>query len=235
MLETTVAEGLEGLGVSYDRDAIPRLRRYFELLEETNKVMNLTAISGEENVARLHFLDCAAILTENDISGKTVIDVGTGAGFPGMVLRILRPDSRMILVDSLDKRIGFLRKVCEETGLVDGTILIHGRAEEVVQQYRGKADIVVSRAVAGLNILAEMCLPYVRTDGVFMAMKGPDYEEELSAAKKAIKELGGKTEKCVSYTIPGTDISHSLINIRKIAETPLKYPRRWSQIKKAPL
>ena len=234
MLEELLRSGLEELQVSYEESAIQRLRTYYEYLEETNKVMNLTAISGEENVARLHFLDCAALLREEDPAGKTLMDIGTGAGFPGLVLKILRPSAHVILIDSLDKRIGFLRELCTELGLTD-TELIHARAEEAAVTYRETADIVTSRAVAGLNVLAELCLPYVKKDGVFAAMKGPDYEAELEAAKPAIKTLGGKTERCTSYTIPGTEITHSLIRIRKIAAAPSKYPRRWAQIKKNPL
>lgn len=234
MLEELIKNGLNELGIGFDAVALERLRKYYLALEETNKVMNLTAITGEDAVATLHFLDCAAILREAGISGKTVLDIGTGAGFPGLVLKILRPDTRMILIDSLDKRIGFLRDTCELLGL-ENVECIHGRAEEAVTDLRETGDLVVSRAVAGLNVLAELCLPYVKKDGLFISMKGPDYEEELEAAKPAVKELGGKTEKCVRYSIPGTEISHSLILVRKLKTTPAKYPRRWAQIKKSPI
>lgn len=234
MLEDILSSGLDQLGVEYHEGALPKLRRYYEMLKETNKVMNLTAISGEENVARLHFLDCAAVLRETDISEKTLYDIGTGAGFPGLVLKILRPDAKVVLIDSLDKRIGFLKNVCDELGL-DNTACIHARAEEAAADYREKADVVVSRAVAGLNVLSELALPFAKKDGHFIAMKGPDYEHELDEAKNAIRELGGKTERCVTYGIPGTEISHSLIIIRKLSETHKRYPRRWAQIKKAPL
>lgn len=234
MLEELLETGLSEMSVSYDRTAIERLRKYYEMLEETNKVMNLTAITGEEAAATLHFLDSASILTETELSGKTLIDIGTGAGFPGLVLKILRPDANVILIDSLDKRIGFLRELCNELKL-DGITLIHARAEEAVADYREKADLVTSRAVAGLNVLAELCMPYVKTGGLFVAMKGPEFDSELEAAKPAIRELGGKTERCVPYRIPGTDVVHSLIRIRKSGKTPSKYPRRWAQIKKNPL
>lgn len=234
MLEELLVSGLDAISVEYDSIAVERFRNYYELLEKTNQTMNLTAITGEENVARLHFLDCASILTETDLSGKTVMDIGTGAGFPGLVLKILRPETNLVLIDSLDKRIGFLREVCTQLGL-SGVECIHGRAEELAGEYREKGDIVTSRAVAGLNVLSELCLPYVKEEGMFVSMKGPDYEEELNAAKPAIKELGGKTEKCSSYVIPGTDITHSLIFIRKLRPSPAKYPRRWAQIKKTPI
>lgn len=234
MLEDIVRTGLTEMNIAVDNAAIERLRRYFEMLEETNKVMNLTAISGEEAVATLHFLDCAAILKETDISGKTLIDIGTGAGFPGMVLKILRPDTKAVLIDSLDKRIGFLNRVKEELQLKE-IECIHARAEEAAKEYRGKGDIVTSRAVDKLNVLAELSLPFLKKDGLFIAMKGPEYDEELETAKPAIKILGGKTETCAQYKIPGTDVVHSLIIVRKQKETSDKYPRRWSQIKKIPL
>ena len=234
LLEELVESGLGEMGIEYAPESVVQLRKYYELLEETNKVMNLTAISGEESVARLHFLDCAAILGETDIRGKTVADIGTGAGFPGLVLKILRPDCRLLLIDSLDKRIGFLKEVCAELCLKD-VACVHARAEEAAADYREKADIVTSRAVAGLNVLAELCLPYVKRGGSYISMKGPDFDIELKSAEKAIKELGGKTEKCPIYTIPGTDISHSLIIIKKDGISPKKYPRRWAQIKKSPL
>lgn len=234
MLEDLLREGLKELSVDYDETAIGRFRKYFSHLEQTNKVMNLTAISGEDAVASLHFLDCAAVLTKADITGKTLIDIGTGAGFPGLVLKILRPESKVILIDSLDKRIGFLKEVCDLLDLRD-VACIHARAEEAAESYRGKGDVVTSRAVAGLNVLSELCLPYVKENGIFVSMKGPDYDEELEAAKNAIRELGGKTESCSRYPIPGTDAVHSLIVIRKNKPTPSKYPRRWAQIKKSPL
>ena len=233
-LETLLSSGFAELGLPCPDSVLRNYRTYYELLEETNKVMNLTAIHGEEDVARLHFLDCAALLSLEELSGKRVFDIGTGAGFPGLALKIACPDLSLLLLDSLDKRIGFLRTVCSSLALEDVSCL-HARAEEAAAEYWEQADAVTSRAVAGLNVLSEMCLPFVRVGGVFLAMKGPDYEEELSGAKHAIRELGGKTEQCSLYTIPGTDITHSLIRIRKIAPTPKKYPRRWAQIKKAPL
>lgn len=234
MLEDLLRTGLKELSVDYDETAIGRFRKYFSLLEETNKVMNLTAISGEDAVASLHFLDCAAVLTKAEITGKTLIDIGTGAGFPGLVLKILRPDSSVILIDSLDKRIGFLKETCELLEL-RGVACVHARAEEAAESWREKGDVVTSRAVAGLNVLSELCLPYVKENGVFVSMKGPDYDAELEAAKNAIRELGGKTCSCSRYTVPGTDAVHSLIVIGKKRPTPSGYPRRWAQIKKSPL
>ena len=233
-LETLLAEGLPTLGLSCDEEMLRRFRLYYEALEESGRVMNLTAIHGEEDVAHLHFLDCAALLSTADFRNKTVFDIGTGAGFPGLVLKICNPSIRLTLLDSLDKRVVFLRSTCNSLGFPDVSCL-HARAEEAVIQWREAADIVTSRAVASLNVLSELCLPYVKEGGVFIAMKGPAFDEELEAAKPAIQMLGGKTESCRSYTIPGTDVTHSAILIRKAAKTPQRYPRRWAQIKKSPL
>ena len=231
MFEDILSKGLENLNIVYPQDAISKLKRYSELLEEKNKVMNLTAISGEEDTVRLHFLDSAAFLTATDISGKTLIDVGTGAGFPGLVLKILRPDANIILLDSLDKRINFLKEVCEELDLKN-VECIHARAEEIPKNMRESADFVTSRAVADLKILSELCIPYLKINGQFIALKGPDFEKELSGAKPLIGQLGGKYEDSIIYTIPETDINHSLLVIRKINTTPANFPRRWAQIKK---
>lgn len=234
MLEDILTSGFESYGLTCSSDTLKKYRTYFEALEETNKVMNLTAISGETDVAQLHFLDCAYLLKTADFSGKTVYDIGTGAGFPGLAMKIACPEMKLTLLDSLDKRVGFLRSTCDALGFAD-VECIHARAEEITPDRREMADIVTSRAVAELNKLAELCLPYVRPGGIFLAMKGPDYDAELENAKKCIRELGGKTDKCVTYTIPGTEVSHSVIIIRKVSPTPAKYPRRWAQIKKAPL
>ena len=222
------------MDLPFDNRMLERYRIYFDNLEEANKVMNLTAITGEEDVARMHFLDCAALLKSADFAGKNVIDVGTGAGFPGLALKIACPDMKLVLLDSLDKRIGFLRETCAKLELPDVECL-HARAEEAPKELRESFDYTVARAVARLNLLCELCLPFVKTGGAFIAMKGPDCEEEVNEAKKGIALLGGKIEKCTVYTIPGTDVSHSLIIIRKIKATPEKYPRRWAQIKKQPL
>ena len=233
-LESLLQEGLPALGLSCNEDMLRRFRLYFEALEESGKVMNLTAIHGEEDVTHLHFLDCAALLSLADFHEKAVFDIGTGAGFPGLVLKICDPTIRLTLLDSLDKRVEFLRATCSNLGFSDVSCL-HARAEEAVIHHRETADIVTSRAVAGLNVLSELCLPYVKEGGLFIAMKGPSYDEELAAAKPAVQKLGGKTEHCETYTIPGTDVAHSAILIRKTAKTPQRYPRRWAQIKKSPL
>ena len=234
MLEKLLESGLGELGVDYDARVIERYRVYFENLEETNKVMNLTAISGEEDVARLHFLDCAAVLKMEDFKGKRVIDVGTGAGFPGLALKIACPELELTLLDSLDKRINFLKSCCGKLGFED-VYCLHARAEEAPGDMRESFDFATSRAVARLNLLSELCLPLVKVGGYFIAMKGPDCQEEVNEAGRAIALLGGKLEKRIDYSIPGTDVVHSLVVIKKEKPTPGKYPRRWAQIKKQPL
>ena len=229
MLEEILRRGLD-----CDETALRRFRRYYELLTEWNRVMNLTAISGEEDTARLHFLDCAALAALTEPEGRRVIDVGSGAGFPGLVLKILRPDLELTLLDSLDKRIRFLSAVCEELGF-DDVRCLHARAEEAPAELRESFDVACSRAVARLNLLSELCLPFVKAGGVFAAMKGPEAAEELREAERGIRLLGGAPERVADYAIPGTALRHNAVLIRKTGETPKKYPRKWAQMKKNPL
>ena len=234
MLEEILRQGLAELGLEADERAVARLRLYYERLEEKNRVMNLTAITGEEEVARLHFLDCAALLKQADFAGKRVIDVGSGAGFPGLVLKILQPEMDLTLLDSLDKRVRFLEELSGELGL-EGVRCVHARAEEAPPEFRQGFDIACSRAVARLSLLSELCLPLVKPGGLFLAMKGPELERELEEAEKGIRLLGGQTEKIALCQVPGTDLAHKVLLVRKTAETPKQYPRRWAQIKKQPL
>ena len=231
-MEQLLHNGLTEMGLP--TEGIPALIRYGELLVEKNKVMNLTAITEPHDVATLHFLDSVAMLTLADLKGKKMADIGTGAGFPGMPLRIVEPSLRLTLLDSLNKRIDFLKEVCADLGLND-VECIHGRAEEFAANHREDYDIVTSRAVANLQMLRELCLPLVKVGGYFLSMKAVDSEEEVNAAKNAIKTLGGQIEKVVDYAIPGTDVQHRLIFIKKIKETPKKYPRAFAKIKKNPL
>lgn len=233
-LEQILRQGLEQRGLPADGTVLDRFRSYYDNLERVNARMNLTAIAGEENVARLHFLDCAALLEAIDRPEASLIDVGTGAGFPGLVLKILRPELRLTLLDSLDKRLGFLRDTCERLGFSD-VELVHARAEEVPEGFRERFDYASARAVARLNVLCELCLPYVKTGGAFLAMKGPELDAELREAYVALKTLGGTAERRIAYTIPGTDTGHIAAVIRKTGPTPARYPRKWAQIKKKPL
>ncbi len=234
MLEELLTAGFRELGLPLDETALRRFRIYYENLAAVNRVMNLTAITGEEETARLHFLDCAALLKLADFRGRRVIDVGTGAGFPGLVLKIACPETELTLLDSLDKRIGFLRETCEKLGFTDVACL-HARAEEPPPALRESFDFAAARAVARLNALCELCLPYVRPGGAFLAMKGPELPEEIREAYVALKTLGGTVEKTAEYPIPGTDVTHSAVLIRRTGPIPSRYPRRWAQIKKKPL
>lgn len=231
-MERLLRDGLAALGLP--GDGVPSLLRFSELLLEKNKVMNLTAITEPKDVATLHFLDCAALLTLADFGGASVVDVGTGAGFPGMPLKILEPSIQMTLLDSLGKRISFLQEVCDTLGLT-GVDCVHGRAEEFAAQHREEYDFAVSRAVANLSVLCELCLPLVKVGGYFLSMKSVESDEELRHAKRGIEMLGGTIERSVDYTVPGTDVVHRVIFVKKIAETSKKYPRPFAKIKKNPL
>ena len=232
MMEAILREGLTAL--SLPTEGIPALLRYGALLAEKNQVMNLTAITDPDEVARLHFLDSAALLALADLRGKSVVDVGTGAGFPGLPLKILEPSIRLTLLDAQRKRVDFLREVCGDLGLED-VECVHDRAETFAAEHREQFDIAVSRAVAALPVLAELCLPLVKTGGRFLAMKSVDCGEELNAAGRAVSLLGGRLEKPLDYGISGTNVRHRLVIMTKILETPKKYPRTFAKIKKNPL
>lgn len=230
--ESLLREGLSGWGLA--ADAAPRLLEFSDRLLEKNRVMNLTAITDPVDVVTLHLLDCAVLLRMEDFRGKRVVDVGTGAGFPGMPLRLLEPDFDLTLLDSLGKRVAFLQEVCNAMALQRVTC-VHARAEEFAAQERERFDLAVSRAVAPLNVLCELSLPLVRVGGSFLAMKSVDCGEELQSAKSAISQLGGQLERCEDYTIPGTDVTHRVVRIRKVRPTPKTFPRAFAKIKKNPL
>jgi len=231
-MESILREGLAALGLP--ADAAADLVRFAGLLAEKNRVMNLTAITDPAEAARLHFLDSAVLLALEDFRGKTVVDVGTGAGFPGLPLRLIEPSLRLTLLDAQRKRVDFLRESCAALGLGD-VECVHGRAEAFAGERREGFDLAVSRAVAALPVLAELCLPLVKTGGRFLAMKSVDSGGELNAAGRAVQILGGRLEKPLDYDIPGTKVRHRLVIITKIAETPKKYPRTFAKIKRNPL
>lgn len=234
-MKDILINGAQTLGVDLDNSAVENFETYFQLLEETNKVMNLTAISGREDVARLHFLDCMALLKIADFSNASVIDIGSGAGFPGFPIAIADRSVKLTTLDAQQKRIGFLSKTAQAIGREDINC-IHARAEEAaLTPMRESFDYAVSRAVARLNVLCELCLPFVKIGGAMIAMKSVDTEEEIDQAKPAIKTLGGKIEKVADYPVPGTDIIHRAVVIRKIGKTPKGYPRRFAKIQKSPL
>jgi len=229
-MEEQLIRGFAALQIPVD--GIPALCRYADLLAEKNKVMNLTAITEPEEIASLHFLDSLCLLNLLDFSAKRVIDVGTGAGFPGLPLRIVQPDLQLTLLDALNKRIDFLQEVCRALNLPD-VLCVHARAEEF--GHREEYDIAVSRAVASLPLLLELCLPFVKVGGRFLAMKGRDSDEEIAAAEHAAELLGAGAAQITDYSIPGTDVVHRAVLFEKIRPTPVKYPRAFAKIKKSPL
>lgn len=210
--------------------------RYYELLTEWNEKINLTAITEEEKVAILHFLDCIKGTEDIIEDNMSVIDVGTGAGFPGLPIKINNPTVRLTLVDSLNKRINFLNEVLSQLGIED-VLTIHSRAEELGQdiKHREKYDICVSRAVANLTTLCELCLPFVKKGGLFVSLKGPKAHEEAEEAKKAVSLLGGRLREIREYKLPDEEINHNVVIIEKISQTPTKYPRKAPKPSKEPL
>ena len=265
--------GTEKLGVSLSDQAAGLFGLYYEILSEHAGRFNLTTVTDPQGVAYTHFLDSLALLTAADFTNADVIDVGSGAGFPGVPIKIAMPSVRLTLLDATRKRVDFLSHLCTELGLE--ARCVHARAEEILhdakladgndgksdkngedrkncengeddkkcEKFREQFDIAVSRAVASLNVLCELCLPFVRVGGLFLAMKGVGSDGEITQSLTAIEILGGKFEKKIDYTIPSANISetdsenitHSVVVIRKIEPTPEKYPRRFAKITKSPL
>lgn len=227
--------GLRELGVAECPSAADNLLRYSEILREKNKIMNLTAITDPTEIVTRHFLDCAALAPYMPQDGR-VLDVGTGAGFPGIPLKIAFPDVEVVLLDSLNKRVKFLNEVIGQLGLSKITA-VHGRAEDFARQkdYREQFDLVVSRAVANLSSLSEYCLPYVKVDGRFVSYKSGKLNEELAAAQKAIHVLGGEAKEPVYFQLTGTEDERSFVCIEKVKATPKKYPRKAGTPAKEPI
>lgn len=214
-----------------------QLNIFYEMLVDTNKVMNLTAITDYDEAVIKHFADSAAINNVYDMSRvKSLIDVGTGAGFPGIVLKIIYPDAEVLLLDSLKKRINFLDTVTEKLGL-GGIKTVHGRAEDIAQNklYREKYDLCVSRAVAALSALSEYCIPFVKIGGAFVSYKAAACEQEVSDAENAVKLLGGKIKETAEYTLGPDKLVRKFVIIDKIKSTPAKYPRKAGTPSKEPL
>ena len=230
------------INIEISDDQINCFEKYYELLIEKNKVMNLTAITDKEDVIVKHFIDSIALipyLTDKGINTNNelkIIDIGTGAGFPGLPLKIMMPDVKFTLLDSLNKRVSFLNEVIDELELKDIEAL-HGRAEDYASdnKYREKYDICVSRAVANLSTLSEYCIPFVKEDGFFISYKAGESEEEINNSKNAIKILGGKINKVEEFVLPGTDASRVFVFIRKLELTDKKYPRKAGVPAKKPL
>ena len=232
-MKQALASGLPQLERKLTDAQLDTFCAFGSALVEKNQVMNLTAITEPEQVARLHFLDCIALLGAANFYGKTVIDVGCGAGFPGVPLKIAEPSIDLTLLDSLKKRMDWLESTLPELGIEAQCVA--ARAEEYALAHREQYDIAVSRAVARLTMLAELCLPLVRVGGHFVAMKSADSDEELSQAARAIATLGGKVTRIWDYPVPGTDAVHRAVVITKVKATSKPYPRRFAKIKQQPL
>ncbi|MBQ1406303.1 MAG: 16S rRNA (guanine(527)-N(7))-methyltransferase RsmG [Candidatus Faecousia sp.] len=231
-MKPTLQSGLSRLGVELPDETVDRLVSFGEAVLEKNRVMNLTAITDPDQAAELHLLDSLTLLKVLPLAGKSLLDVGTGAGFPGVPLKLAVPSLRLTLLDSLQKRMRWLEDEALPALDLEARFL-SGRAEEFAAQYRERFDVVTSRAVARLNLLCELCLPYVHEGGYFLAMKGAQAGEELTEAAKAIRTLGGSFERTETFEIGGA--AHTVVVIRKTAHTPPQYPRAWSRIKQKPL
>lgn len=231
-MRRTLEQGLPELGMGIG--LIPRLAGFAELVLERNQVMNLTAITEPKDVAALHLLDSLELAALAGLEAGRLVDVGCGAGFPGVPTAIARPGLQVTLLDSLGKRVDFLREACGKLGL-ENVECIHQRAEEFAGARREAFDFAVSRAVAALPVLCELCLPLVKVGGKMLAMKSANSDEEIQGAGHAAEVLGGRVEWVKDYTIPTTDVVHRVVCVEKVKATPGKYPRRFALIKKQPL
>ena len=207
--------------------------KYMRLLQEWNEKINLTAITDDEEVIKKHFIDCIKAFKSDAIkNAKTIIDVGTGAGFPGLPIAIMNPNVKVTLLDSLNKRINYLNTVVRELGLKNVTT-IHSRAEDGAR--KPEFDVATSRAVANMAVLSEYCMPYVKKDGYFVALKGPSVDEELKNATNAIKTLGGELKEIIEVSIEETDLKHNIVEVKKLNPCSKTYPRKAGTITKKPL
>ena len=230
-------QSAKAFGLALSDHQLNQFEAYWDYLQDRNQVMNLTAITDRAEVMEKHFLDSLAPAAVADFDGKSLIDIGTGAGFPGLPLKIAVPNLRLTLLDSLHKRIHFLEALCRRLQIEDVNC-IHGRAEEWVNtpDCREGFDYAASRAVAEMNLLLELGLPYVKPGGAFFAMKTLRAEAEIRAAASAAHILGGEIETQYTYTLPGSpDAARQIVVVRKIAPTPIQYPRRFAKIQKQPL
>lgn len=230
-------KGLASYGLNPTDEMIDRFVKYREILVEYNKVMNLTAITEEREVFIKHFLDSASIFEKNYIqSGQKIIDVGTGAGFPGIPFKICNPNIELTLLDSLNKRINFLREVCQSIGFND-VEYVHARAEDGAQNknYREKFDIATARAVANLPVLLELCIPFVKKGGLFICLKGPNAKKEIEDAKNAIKILGVELLEILDVKLPDEELHHNILVFKKLENTDKKYPRKAGTPNRKPL
>ncbi|MBU3101451.1 MULTISPECIES: 16S rRNA (guanine(527)-N(7))-methyltransferase RsmG [Clostridium] len=230
-------EASNNVGLKFDQKKYDQFMLYKDLIKEWNEKINLTAIKEDEAIVQKHFIDSMKVFKFDQLkNAKNVIDIGTGGGFPGIPMKIIKPEVNIVLLDSLNKRIIFLNEVINRLNLKN-IKAIHGRAEDFAKekQYREKFDVAVSRAVANLTVLSEYCIPYVKVGGYFVAMKGPAVEEEIKLSKNAIRLLGGQIEHIEKVQIEGSDLNHNLVIIKKISQTHKKYPRKAGIVAKVPL
>ena len=228
---------LADLDITLSKMQIDQFIMYYEMLIERNKVINLTTITEYEEVVKKHFIDSLSLVKVFNINQELfVLDMGTGAGFPGIPLKIAFPNLKMVLFDSVNKKINFLEDVIDALGLENVTA-VHGRAEDYGKkvEYREKFDLCVSRAVARLSMLAEFCIPFVKLEGYFISYKAGNIQEEVEESNDAIRILGGKIDKAETFQLPGSDISRSFVVVKKIEVTPTKFPRKAGKLAKNPI
>lgn len=236
-MKTLLRSKAKLLGIDMTREMAERFDRYYEILMDWNNVMNLTSITEHEEVIEKHFIDSLSLINGVDVFHvKNLIDVGTGAGFPGIPLKIVFPHLKIVLIDSLNKRIKFLENVISELGLSD-IRAIHGRAEDLARkpEYRGQFELCVSRAVARLPVLSEYCIPFVKKGGTFISYKSAEAGQEIRQSAEAVRTLGAKIDKIIEFRLPGTNIERKLVVITKERHTPAKYPRKAGLPAKEPL
>lgn len=232
-----MSQACKDIGLPFNEDTYNKFNQYKDMIKDWNEKINLTAIVDDEQIFKKHFIDCIKIFKFSPLKeAKNIIDIGTGAGFPGIPIKIMKQELDLILLDSLNKRVNFLNEVVSKIKL-NNVETIHGRAEDFSRQpkYREQVDIAVSRAVANLAVLSELCIPYVKVGGYFVAMKGPSVDDEIKDGKRAISILGGKIDDVIKINIEDSDLDHNLVIIEKIKETPKAYPRKAGTASKKPL
>lgn len=224
------------VGLEFDEKKYSQFVEYKNLIQEWNEKMNLTAITDDEGVMKKHFIDSIKVFNFSGLrEAESIIDIGTGAGFPGIPMKIVKPDMKVVLLDSLMKRVNFLNEVIAKLGLED-IKAIHGRAEDFGKaEYRECFDVAVSRAVANMTLLTELCMPFVKVNGYFVAMKGPGAGAEIEEAKAAIGMLGGRLEQIIEVEIEESDLKHNLVVVKKIKPTPKQFPRKPGVAAKKPI
>lgn len=232
-----MSRAAEDVGLELTEEKYNKFIKYMRLLQEWNEKINLTAITEDEEVIKKHFIDCIKAFKRDEFKkAETLIDVGTGAGFPGLPIAIMREDLKVTLLDSLNKRINFLNTVVRELDLKNVTT-IHSRAEDGARnpELREQFDVATSRAVANMAVLSEFCMPFVKKNGYFVALKGPSIEEELENGANAIKTLGGELKNIIEVEVEGTDLNHNIVEVLKVNKCPKTYPRKAGTINKKPI